>query len=221
MHVADPSIGILGANAIVGAGMPLAVGAALSSQRLGQDRVAMTFFGEGAVNQGAFHESINLAAIWELPVVFLCENNVYAEFSDSRSMTRVPSVAERCRAYGVEAERVDGNDVEAVFASVSDAVERCRAGRGPALVEAETYRWHGHYEGDAQPYKPDDEASGWRARDPLAIATARLVAAGLETEEGLAGVQAEMDAVVEAAVEAARAADPPALHEAYEHVYRD
>jgi TPP-dependent pyruvate/acetoin dehydrogenase alpha subunit len=221
MHVADPSIGILGANAIVGAGMPLAVGAALSSQRLGQDRVAITFFGEGAVNQGAFHESINLAAIWDLPVVFLCENNVYAEFSDSRSMTRVPSVAERCRAYGVEAERVDGNDVEAVFASVSDAVERCRAGRGPALVEAETYRWHGHYEGDAQPYKPDDEASGWRARDPLSIASARLVAAGLETEEGLAGVQAEMDAVVEAAVEAARAADPPALHEAYEHVYRD
>jgi len=221
MHVADPSIGILGANAIVGAGMPLAVGAALSSQRLGQDRVAITFFGEGAVNQGAFHESINLAAIWDLPVVFLCENNVYAEFSDSRSMTRVPSVAERCRAYGVEAERVDGNDVEAVFASGPDAVERCRAGRGPALVEAETYRWHGHYEGDAQPYKPDDEASGWRARDPLSIASARLVAAGLETEEGLAGVQAEMDAVVEAAVEAARAADPPALHEAYEHVYRD
>jgi len=221
MHVADPSIGILGANAIVGAGMPLAVGAALSSQRLGQDRVAMTFFGEGAVNQGAFHESINLAAIWDLPVVFLCENNVYAEFSDSRSMTRVPSVAERCRAYGVEAERVDGNDVEAVFACASDAVERCRAGRGPALVEAETYRWHGHYEGDAQPYKPEDEASGWRARDPLAVATARLVAAGLETEDGLAGVQAEMHAVVEAAIEAARAADPPALDEAYEHVYRD
>jgi len=221
MHVADPSIGILGANAIVGAGMPLAVGAALSSQRLGQDRVAMTFFGEGAVNQGAFHEAINLAAIWDLPVVFLCENNVYAEFSDSRSMTRVPSVAERCRAYGVEAERVDGNDVEAVFASASDAVERCRAGRGPALVEAETYRWHGHYEGDAQPYKPEDEAGHWRARDPLVVATARLVAAGLETEDGLAAVQAEMDAVVEAAVEAARAADPPAPHEAYEHVYRD
>jgi TPP-dependent pyruvate/acetoin dehydrogenase alpha subunit len=221
MHVADPSIGILGANAIVGAGMPLAVGAALSSQRLGQDRVAMTFFGEGAVNQGAFHEAINLAAIWDLPVVFLCENNVYAEFSDSRSMTRVPSVAERCRAYGVEAERIDGNDVEVVFASASDAVERCRAGRGPALVEAETYRWHGHYEGDAQPYKPEDEAGDWRARDPLVIATVRLVAAGLETEDGLAEVQAEMDAVVEAAVEAARAADPPALHEAFEHVYRD
>ena len=221
MHVADPSIGILGANAIVGAGMPLAVGAALSSQRLGQDRVAITFFGEGAVNQGAFHEAINLAAIWDLPVVFLCENNVYAEFSDSRCMTRVPSVAERCRAYGVEAERVDGNDVEAVFASASDAVERCRAGRGPALVEAETYRWHGHYEGDAQPYKPEDEAAGWNDRDPLTVATANILGAGLETEQRLQDLRDETQAIVEAAVEAARAADPPALHEAYEHVYRD
>lgn len=221
MHVADPSIGILGANAIVGAGMPLAVGAALSSKLLGQGRVAVSFFGEGAVNQGSFHESLNLAAIWNLPVIFLCENNVYAEFSDSRKMTRIASVAERCRGYGVEAHTVDGNDVEAVFAVASAAVRACRDGEGPVLIEAETYRWHGHYEGDAQPYKPDAEASEWRERDPLIVAGARIVEADLESEDRLAGVRAETEALVEAAVEAARAADPPALEEAYEHVYRD
>jgi TPP-dependent pyruvate/acetoin dehydrogenase alpha subunit len=221
MHVADPEIGILGANAIVGAGMPLAVGAALSSKLLGQGRVAVSFFGEGAVNQGAFHESLNLAAIWDLPVVFVCENNVYAEFSDSRTMTRVPSVAARCAAYGVDADQVDGNDVEAVFGVVSSAVERCRRGAGPALVEAATYRWHGHYEGDAQPYKPEHEASEWRDRDPLAIAATRLAAANLETADRLAELQDEMFALIDAAVEFARAADPPQLEEAYAHVYRD
>jgi TPP-dependent pyruvate/acetoin dehydrogenase alpha subunit len=217
MHVADPAIGILGANAIVGAGMPLAVGAGLASKLRKQGRVAVSFFGEGAVNQGSFHESLNLAAIWDLPVLFLCENNIYAEFSDSRRQTRVPSVVDRCAAYGVAAERVDGNDVEAVFAAVSDAVERCRRGEGPALIEAETYRWHGHYEGDGQPYKPEHEAAGWRDRDPLVVAAERLP----ESDDRLAELRAEAEAVVDAAVEAARAADPPALEEAYEHVYRD
>jgi TPP-dependent pyruvate/acetoin dehydrogenase alpha subunit len=221
MHVADPSIGILGANAIVGAGMPLAVGAALSSKLLAQGRVAVTFFGEGAVNQGAFHESLNLAAIWDLPVVFLCENNVYAEFSDSRKMTRVPSVAARCRAYGVDAHTVDGNDVEAVFRVAAAAVRQCREGAGPVLIEAETYRWHGHYEGDAQPYKPEDEASGWRERDPLAVAAARIAEAALDNENRIAELRRETEAIVDAAVEAARAADPPAAEEAYEHVYQD
>jgi TPP-dependent pyruvate/acetoin dehydrogenase alpha subunit len=221
MHVADPSIGILGANAIVGAGIPLAVGAALSSKVLKQGRVAVSFFGEGAVNQGSFHESVNLAAIWNLPVVFLCENNVYAEFTDSRRMTRVPSVVARCGAYGVDAERVDGNDVEAVFALASQAVEQCRAGSGPFLIEAETYRWHGHYEGDPQTYKPEDEATGWRERDPLTVSATAIVGSQLETEERLAEIRTEAQAVVDAAVEFARAAEPPALEEAYEHVYRD
>jgi TPP-dependent pyruvate/acetoin dehydrogenase alpha subunit len=221
MHVADPSIGILGANAIVGAGIPLAVGAALSSKLLAQRRVAVSFFGEGAVNQGSFHESLNLAAIWDLPVVFCCENNAYAEFSDSRTMSRVTSVVDRCRAYGVDAHHVDGNDADAVFDVVSDAVERCRSGRGPILVEAETYRWHGHYEGDAQPYKPESEASQWRDRDPLRVAAARLVGAGLVTETRISEIHDEMRAVVDAAVEFARAADLPGIEEVYEHVYRD
>jgi TPP-dependent pyruvate/acetoin dehydrogenase alpha subunit len=221
MHVADPSVGILGANAIVGAGIPLAVGAALSSKLLRQGRVAVSFFGEGAVNQGAFHEAVNLAAIWDLPVIFLCENNVYAEFTDSRSMTRVPSVAERARAYGIDGHTVDGNDVEAVYGIAAAAVQQCRAGRGPVLIEAETYRWHGHYEGDAQPYKPGDEASLWRDRDPLVVAGRRIVEAGDETEAGLTAIRDEAADRVDGAVEAARVADPPALEDAYEHVYRD
>jgi TPP-dependent pyruvate/acetoin dehydrogenase alpha subunit len=221
MHVADPGVGILGANAIVGAGIPLAVGAALSSKHLRQGRVAVSFFGEGAVNQGAFHEAVNLAAIWDLPVIFLCENNVYAEFTDSRRMTRVPSVAERARTYGIDGHTVDGNDVEAVHGITTAAVEQCRAGRGPVLVEAETYRWHGHYEGDAQPYKPSDEAALWRDRDPLVVAARRIVEAGEQTEVGLTAIRDEAADRVDRAVEAALAADLPALETAYEHVYRD
>jgi TPP-dependent pyruvate/acetoin dehydrogenase alpha subunit len=221
MHVADPSVGILGANAIVGAGIPLAVGAALSSKHLRQGRLAVSFFGEGAVNQGAFHEAVNLAAIWDLPVIFLCENNVYSEFTDSRRMTRVSSVAERGRTYGIDAHNVDGNDVEAVYNITADAVQQCRAGRGPVLIEAETYRWHGHYEGDAQAYKPGDEAQRWKDRDPLVVAGRRIIEAGDETEAGLTAIRDQAAGRVLNAVQAARAADPPALEEAYEHVYRD
>jgi TPP-dependent pyruvate/acetoin dehydrogenase alpha subunit len=217
MHVADPARGILGANAIVGATVPLAVGAGLSSKLRRQGRVAVAFFGEGAVNQGAFHEALNLAAIWSLPVVLVCENNVYSEFSDSRRMSRVPSVSERASAYGVDAAKVDGNDVAAVHEVTLAAVASCRQGDGPALVEAETYRWQGHYEGDSQPYKPADEAEAWRKRDPLLVARAKL-----------AGHEAELDALdarareqVDQAVARARAAAPPDPEEAYAHVFSD
>lgn len=219
MHVADPGRGILGANAIVGASMPLAAGAALSSKLLGQGRVAVAFFGEGAVNQGAFHETINLAAIWDLPVLFVCENNIYAEFTDSRRMTRVPSVADRAAGYGVDARVVDGNDVEAVHVATLEAVAQCHEGRGPVLIEAETYRWHGHYEGDAQPYKPQDEASTWRAQDPLDRAARLLVERGERTQEELEQVVTRAGARVEQAVQNARAAAGPGLEEAYEHVF--
>jgi TPP-dependent pyruvate/acetoin dehydrogenase alpha subunit len=141
MHVADPARGILGANAIVGASIPIAVGAGLSSRLLGQDRVSVAFFGEGSVNQGAFHEAANLAAIWDLPVLFVCENNLYAEFTDSSRMSRVRSVAARAAAYGIEAHEVDGNDVAVVSEAAADALARCRAGSGPVLLEAYTYRW--------------------------------------------------------------------------------
>ena len=221
MHVADPARGVLGANAIVGASLPLAVGAGISSKLLGQGRVAAAFFGEGAVNHGAFHEALNLAAIWSLPVLFVCENNVYSEFSDSRKMSRVPSVAERAAAYGVEASQVDGNDVAAVQEAALAAAASCRSGDGPLLLEAETYRWQGHYEGDAQPYKPKDEVAAWRDRDPLALAAQRLVSEGAAAEDELRAVEERASERVEQAVERARAADPPALEEAFKHVFTD
>jgi len=219
MHVADPRRGILGANAIVGASLPLAAGAALSSKLRGQGRVAVAFFGEGAVNQGAFHEAANLAAIWDLPLVLVCENNSYAEFTDSRTMTRVPSVADRAAAYGIHASIVDGNNVDAVHATALDAAARCRAGDGPVLVEAETYRWHGHYEGDAQPYKPQDESVSWRERDPMLHAGRLLIERGEAAEEVLEQVRKEARERVDEAVERARAADGPDAEEAYEHVF--
>jgi len=221
MHVADPSRGVLGANAIVGASMPLAVGAGLSSRLLRQGRVTVAFFGEGAVNQGAFHESLNLAAIWELPVLFVCENNIYAEFSDSRRMTRVPRVVERVAAYGVDAALVDGNDVEAVHAETLAACARCREGGGPLLLEAETYRWQGHYEGDAQPYKPDDEAEAWRARDPLRVQGERLVERGVASAGEIEEIETEARARVDAAVERARSLPAPEYEEAFQHVFGD
>jgi TPP-dependent pyruvate/acetoin dehydrogenase alpha subunit len=221
MHVADPSIGILGANAIVGASMPLATGAALSSKLLDQDRVAVAFFGEGAVNQGSFHEALNLAAIWDLPTIYFCENNLYAEFSDSRKMTRVPKVADRASAYGVRAETIDGNDVQAVHEATVAAVEDCRQGRGPVLLEAETYRWQGHYEGDGQPYKPQDEIAAWKVRDPLTVASERLIATGVADQRKLAELRELATRRVERAVESARLAPEPALEEAYSHVFGD
>jgi TPP-dependent pyruvate/acetoin dehydrogenase alpha subunit len=219
MHVADPSKGVLGANAIVGASLPLAVGAGMSSKFLGQGRVAVAFFGEGAVNQGAFHEAVNLAAIWNLPTLLVCENNVYAEFSDSRTLTRIPSVAERAAGYGIEAEVVDGNDVVAVHGLTAAAAARCRDGRGPFLIEAETYRWHGHYEGDAQPYKPEEEAASWRERDPLEVSGARLIENGEADGEEPERIRAEAAARVEAAIERARKLPPPDLEEAYADVF--
>jgi TPP-dependent pyruvate/acetoin dehydrogenase alpha subunit len=219
MHVADPRVGILGANAIVGAGIPIAVGAALTSKLLRQGRVAVAFFGEGAVAQGMFHEAANLAAIWDLPILLLCENNRYAEFTDSRTMSRVPGVAERARIYGIEAAEVDGNDVEAVHAASLDSIERCRAGRGPVLLEAQTYRWHGHYEGDAQPYKPAEEAAEWRERDPLEVARLRLTDTGAATDPELHAIENAAAERVEAAIDRARTAPLPDQESAYEHVY--
>jgi TPP-dependent pyruvate/acetoin dehydrogenase alpha subunit len=218
MHVADPARGILGANAIVGASVPLAVGAGLSSRLLGQGRVSVAFFGEGAVNQGAFHEAANLAAIWDLPVLFVCENNRYAEFTDSSRMTRVPGVAARMTAYGIAAHEVDGNDVEAMATATVAAVEQCRTGHGPVLLEAHTYRWQGHYEGDQQPYKPAEEADVWRRRDPLRFERERLLASGAALPEDLDAADRSAHEAVERAVAEAREAPHPDRQEAYAHV---
>jgi 2-oxoisovalerate dehydrogenase E1 component len=213
MHIADPDLGIFGANGIVAAGVPIAGGAALAAQlrgRGGQDGqrgVVVSFFGDGAVAQGAFHEAANLAALWRLPMVFFCENNGYAEFSPIADQHPVPMAA-RAAGYGLEYVSVDGNDVEAVAVTMSDAVRRIRDGAGPVFVEAATYRWHGHYEGDPEKYRSKDELSEWQQRDPLVITRARLLGRGVE-QAVLDQVESQVLARIEAAVDAARQAPPP------------
>ena len=216
MHIADPDLGIFGANGIVAAGVPIAGGAALAAKLRGRG-VVVSFFGDGAVAQGAFHEAANLAALWRLPMVFFCENNGYAEFSPIADQHPVPMAA-RAAGYGLEYVPVDGNDVEAVAAVMTDAVGRIRAGGGPMFVEAITYRWHGHYEGDPEKYRDKDELAEWQQRDPLVITRARLLQRGVGPEK-LDLIETQVRARIDAAVDAARQAPPPDMSVLRSSVY--
>jgi pyruvate dehydrogenase E1 component alpha subunit len=178
MHVADVAAGYLGANGVLTAGLPLACGAGLSARMRGTDQVCVAFFGDGAANRGPFHESINLAAVWRLPVVFVCENNWWASTTAFQASTAGGSVAARGAGYGVPAEAIDGNDAVAVHQTVGQAVARARAGAGPSLVEARTIRWQGHFEGDPQGYRSRDEAAAGRRADPVVRLADRLRASG-------------------------------------------
>jgi TPP-dependent pyruvate/acetoin dehydrogenase alpha subunit len=204
MHLAQTDLGILGANGIVGAGIPLAVGAALAARLAGEGDLALAFFGEGAVHSGAFHEGIVLAVAWQVPVVFVCENNQYAEFTASTGAWGGPRVVERAASYGLPATSVDGNDVLAVEAAVADAVEAARGGGGPAFLEMRTYRLGGHYEGDAQPYRAKGELGMWREHDPITRARTVLAKSGreAEAEDLIERAASEMDAAVERALAA-------------------
>jgi 2-oxoisovalerate dehydrogenase E1 component len=216
MHIADPRLGVYGANGIVGAGLPIAVCAATAASLRRTGGVVVAFFGDGAVAQGMFHEAVNLAAVQDLPVVFMCENNHYAEFSSAADQHRAPLSA-RAAGYGIGYEHVDGNDVMAVADVVASVVERLRGGAGPVLVEAETYRWHGHYEGDPERYRSPSELEDWKKRDPLLVSRRRLAAAGVETAV-IDAAEAEIEAEIEAAVEAARSAPEPAPSSLFAHV---
>jgi TPP-dependent pyruvate/acetoin dehydrogenase alpha subunit len=167
MHIADLETGILGANGIVGAGVPITAGAALSAQMSGDGRVAVTFFGDGAMNQGVVSETFNLAALWNLPAVFICENNLYAEMTPLRDSVKNQNLAERAAAFGLKVESVDGNDVEAVFQTTQSLVNHSRQGGGPVFLEAKTYRLHGHMFGDSESYRTKEEVAEWRTRDPI------------------------------------------------------
>ncbi|WP_236595896.1 MULTISPECIES: thiamine pyrophosphate-dependent dehydrogenase E1 component subunit alpha [Paenibacillus] len=167
MHVVDVNLGILGANGIVGAGMPIAVGAAFSAKTKGTGQVAVAFFGEGATGTGYFHESLNLAAVLKLPAIFVCESNQYAEFTPREKHLPVKTVAERSKAYGIEGHAMNGNNVVEVFEELSAIVAKVRKGGGPVIVECFTNRWSGHYEGDPQKYRPSGEAEAWRKKDPI------------------------------------------------------
>ena len=189
MHIADPTLGIFGANGIVAAGVPIAAGAATAAQLRGDGSVTVAFFGDGAVAQGAFHEAVNLAAVWKLPVIFFCENNGYAEFSPA-STQHAASLEHRAAGYGIPYVAVDGNDVVATASVMEQVVDGVRDGDGPFVVEATTYRWHGHYEGDPERYRSADEVEEWRARDPLLVHEAALRAGGRQGRraQGAGGV---------------------------------
>jgi pyruvate dehydrogenase E1 component alpha subunit len=221
MHTVDFSLGIIGTNGIVGGGIPIAVGAAWSARQLGQDLVAVAFFGDGASNQGVFLESMNLAQIWQLPVVFVCEANGYSEWTPTEKLT-AGRIADRGVALGIPGHQIDGNDVIEVRAVTEAAVARARAGEGPTLIEARTMRWHGHNEGEeafSGNYRPADEVASWQERDPLASLRARLTAWHTHSSAELEAIWVEEGERVDAAVAFAENSPTPDPEEALRDVF--
>jgi len=221
MHIADFSIGMLGATAVVGAGIPIAAGAGLSIKLKGTDQVVACFFGEGASNQGTFHEGINMAAIWRLPVVFVCENNVYAMGTRQNTVMAIENVSERAVAYGIPGITVDGNDVLAVYEASREAVKRARRGEGPTLIECKTYRQKGHSRFDPAAYRPKEEVEEWLKRDPIPRFKAKLLEMSTLTEEEDQNLRREAVAAVEKAVKFALDSPFPEPEEALEDVYAE
>jgi pyruvate dehydrogenase E1 component alpha subunit len=221
MHLTKAATGMLGSYAIVGAHLPMAAGAAWSARLRGTDQVAVAFFGDGATNIGAFHEALNLAAVWKLPVLFVCENNLYMEYTPIASVTAVARpAADRAPAYGIPGETVDGNDVVAVRDAVAALAGRARAGDGPALLEAATYRHFGHSRSDPATYRPAEEVERWLKHDPLDIARGRLTELGVPEETLTAADERALD-VVRKAVEAAKSAPAPDPEQALTDVWAD
>jgi len=221
MHLADFSAGSLGESSIVGSGLPIAVGAALGSKMQGNDRVTLCFFGDGASNQGYFHESMNMAALWKLPVVFLCENNGYGVTTPSSRSAALEDISARAAGYGTPSTIVDGQDCLAVYDVVGEAVERARRGDGPTLVEAKTYRYHHHSEGplyDNMNYRPDEELAAWQARDPLLLFRKQL-SEEIDAAE-LDQIEQQVQADIAAALEFAEQSPWPEPQEAFTHLYR-
>lgn len=208
MHIADNTVGILGANAIVGGGIPMAVGGALAAQLAGEGQVSVSFFGDGAVAEGVLHECLNLAALWKLPIVFVCEHNGYAEMTPVSAHLANPQVTDLASAYGIWAVEVDGNDVAAVLAATRDAVERARSGQGPSLIEARTTRWRGHFEGDPQKYRSREEIQAMTARDPIVAWRTVLAADHGFGEDELNRLDDRIAADLAAAAETAEAMPP-------------
>jgi pyruvate dehydrogenase E1 component alpha subunit len=222
MHIANVEAGNLGANAIVGDGVGIAVGAALASRIKGTDQVAVTFFGDGATGAGIIHEAINLAAVLSLPVVFVCENNQYAVSTSVKYSLPVPGVADRALAYGIPAHVVDGNDVLAVYEVVKQAVERARNGEGPSLIEGKTYRWEGHYKGDPEVYRSQAEVAEQREKhDPIELFSKYLMDENVLTAEQINVINAEIDSEIEEAVTYALNSPEPSLDSLMENIYAE
>lgn len=218
MLLADIAVGNLGCSGIVAGGIPIAVGAALSARLAKNGRVALTFFGEGATNQGAFHESLNMAGLWKLPCIFFCENNLYAEMTPIAKEASIARIADRGCANGVPGIVVDGNDVEAVLRVTGEAADRARKGLGPTLIEALTYRLTGHMFGDPETYRSKDEVESWRLRDPLVRTRNKLIDSGAGVVEQ---IEKDVDRSIEDAIALAKGTPEPRSDEAMKHVYLD
>lgn len=219
MHIADPSKGNLGANGIVGGGLPIAVGAALSAKRLGTGAVTICFFGDGANNEGAFHEALNMAKVWNLPVIFVCENNKYGMSTSTERSTAVKNIAERAAAYSMPGVTVDGNDFSAVTEAVDAAVERARKDEGPSLVENLTYRWRGHSKSDRNKYRTKEEIADWQSRDPIVAMGKLLMDHQIASAEDIAAIEADTIKIIEDAIKFASEGADPKIEEVTRDVY--
>jgi pyruvate dehydrogenase E1 component alpha subunit len=219
MHIADVKAGNLGANGVVGGGIATAMGVALGLKMQRRDQIILSFFGDGAANIGPFHESLNMAAIWSLPVVYVCENNQYAMSYSVEDAFAIERISDRAAAYGMPGVTVDGNDLIAVYEAVSEAVARARRGEGPSLVENVTYRWRGHSKSDANRYRTRDEIEEWKRKDPIPRFRKVLVQDGTLTEEEAEGIEAEAYAAIDASVEFAESSPDPDVETIEEGVY--
>jgi pyruvate dehydrogenase E1 component alpha subunit len=221
MHIAEPNIGILGANGIVGGGIPIATGAALSSKLLKNNKVTLCFFGDGASNQGTFHESINLASAFNLPCIYICENNLYGVSVKQTQVRKVKDIADRAKGYAIPGVIVDGNDVAAVYSTVKEAVDRARKGEGPKLIECKTYRWRGHYEGDPVNYRSEEELEEWKKKDPIKRLSKKLLSDGTVNKDKLEEIEEEVKKEIDEAVDFADKSPQPEVSVALEDVYGD
>ncbi len=219
MHIADLDIGILGANGIVGGGIPIAVGAGVGIQYKNEDRVVVSFFGDGATNGGLFHEACNLAATWEVPVIFICENNQYAQTTPQAEHQKIKDVSQRGRAYDIPSLAIDGNDVLKVYETTLEAIKRARNGGGPTFIECKTYRWRGHWEGDPQPYRTQDEVEKWKLKCPIVRFRKYLIDNNVIKLQDLKRIDKEIEHELEKAIEFARESPFPEPEEALDDVY--
>jgi pyruvate dehydrogenase E1 component alpha subunit len=220
MHMYAPEYGFMGTNGIVGAPIPLATGAALSAKLRKKGQVVVCFFGEGAVNSGSFHEAVNLGAVWNLPVVYVCENNLYATEMAFQRATKNTSVASRAAAYGTLGVEVDGQDVVAVHEAAQRAIQRAREDGGPTLIECKTYRYVGHHEGDpGTDYRTREEVQEWKQKDPVKLARKRLLDSGAADESKLQAVDQEVEQLIDRAVEFAQKSPEPLANSVTEHVF--
>jgi pyruvate dehydrogenase E1 component alpha subunit len=219
MHIADVSRNNLGANGIVGGGIPISVGVGLSIKLRKTDQVCIVNFGDGAANEGAFHESLNMASIWDLPVIYLCENNQYGMSMPVKRAINIPFISQRAAAYGIPGESVDGNDVLTVYDAVSRAAERARSGAGPTLIESITYRYRGHSKSDRQLYRTREEVKEWQEKDPIPRFAQRLIDAGMLAQEGFEPLRARAYEAIEAAVAYAESSPEPDVADIMDGVY--